>query len=136
LRHDERGQVTAFTVVIVVALLLVSGLVWDGGHALAAKVRAIGEAQEAARAGAQEIDLTAIRAGGALRLMPQQATTAAETYLASTGYNGAVSVTGNTVNVTVTISQPTSLLGLIGIDSLTVSGSAQAQPQEGIAANP
>ena len=132
LHRDQSGRVTAFVIIMVTAILLFAGLVLDGGLALAAKVRAVGEAQEAARAGAQEIDLAAYRATGTLRLLPQQAGAAARSYLAAAGHSGSVSVAGNTVNVTVTISQPTELLGLIGIGSITVTGSGQAQPQRGI----
>jgi hypothetical protein len=133
LRSDESGRVTAFVVIIVTAVLAFGGLVLDGGLALAAKVRALGEAQEAARAGAQEIDLAAYRADGTLRLAPDQASTAARNYLAAAGHTGTVSIAGNTVTVTVTVSQPTQLLGSIGIGSLTVTGTGQAQPQHGIA---
>lgn len=132
LRQDQSGRVTAFVVIIVTAVLLFAGLVLDGGLALAAKVRALGEAQEAARAGAQEIDLAAYRANGALRLEPQQASAAARNYLAAAGHTGTVSVAGNTVNVTVTVSQSTQLLPLIGIGSITVTATGQAQPQRGI----
>ena len=132
LRKDEEGRVTAFVVIMALAALLFAGLVLDGGLALAAKVRAIGEAQEAARAGAQEIDLTAYRADGTLRLVPQRASTAARNYLAAAGHTGTISVAGNTVNVTVSINQPTQLLGLVNIGSITVTGAGQAQPQRGI----
>jgi hypothetical protein len=132
MHRDQSGRVTAFVIIMVTAILLFAGLVLDGGLALAAKVRAVGEAQEAARAGAQEIDLAAYRATGTLRLLPQQASAAANSYLAAAGHSGSVSVAGNTVNVTVTISQPTELLGLIGIGSITVTGTGQAQPQRGI----
>jgi hypothetical protein len=132
LREDQSGRVTAFVVIIVTAVLLFAGLVLDGGLALAAKVRALGEAQEAARAGAQEIDLTVYRTNGALRLEPQQASAAARNYLAAAGHTGTVSVAGNTVNVTVTVSQSTQLLPLIGIGSITVTATGQAQPQRGI----
>jgi hypothetical protein len=131
LREDQNGQVTAFVVILVMAVLLFSGLVLDGGLALAAKVRAIGEAQEAARSGAQEIDLVAYRADGTLRLMPQQASTAAHNYLTAAGHTGTVSIVGNTVTVSVRIHQPTQLLGLIGIGSITVTGTGKAQPQRG-----
>ncbi|MGW5051508.1 pilus assembly protein TadG-related protein [Actinokineospora sp. NPDC004072] len=132
LRKDQDGRVTAFVVIITLAALLFAGLVLDGGLALAAKVRAMGEAQEAARAGAQEIDLTAYRADGTLRLVPQQASAAARSYLAAAGHTGTVSVAGNTVNVTVSINQPTQLLGLVSIGSITVTATGQAQPQRGI----
>ncbi|MCE7011724.1 pilus assembly protein TadG-related protein [Kibdelosporangium philippinense] len=132
LREDQDGRVTAFVVIIVTAILLFAGLVLDGGLALAAKVRALGEAQEAARAGAQEIDLAAYRAEGTLRLVPHQASAAARNYLAAAGHTGIVSVAGNTVNVTVMVSQSTQLLGLVGIGSITVTATGQAQPQRGI----
>jgi hypothetical protein len=131
LREDQNGQVTAFVVILVMAVLLFSGLVLDGGLALAAKVRAIGEAQEAARSGAQEIDLVAYRADGTLRLIQQQASTAAHNYLTAAGHTGTVSIEGNTVTVSVTIHQPTQLLGLIGIGSIAVTGTGKAQPQSG-----
>ena len=68
--RDERGRVTAFVVVITTACLLFAGLVLDGGLALAAKTKAIGQAQEAARAGAQALDLATYRANGKARLDP------------------------------------------------------------------
>jgi hypothetical protein len=136
LREDQNGRVTAFVVTIVTTALLFAGLVLDGGLALATKIRAIGEAQEAARAGAQEIDLAAYRADGALRLVPQEATTAAYDYLATTGHTGTVSIMDNTVTVSITIDQSTQLLGLIGISSIVVTGTGQAEPQRGISAVP
>jgi hypothetical protein len=129
---DENGRATAFVVIMVTAILTFGGLVLDGGLALAAKVQAIGEAQEAARAGAQEIDLAAYRANGTLRLEPRQASAAAHAYLDTAGHTGTVSVAGNTVTVTLTISQPTQLLGLVGIDMITVTGTGQAEPRRGI----
>lgn len=132
LRDDQHGQVTAYVVITTVAALLFGGLALDGGFALAAKVRAMGQAQEAARAGAQEIDLAAYRADGTLRLASNQAVTAAHNYLAASHHTGSVSVTGNTVNVTVTINQRTQLLGLAAVDTITVTGRGEAQPQRGI----
>jgi hypothetical protein len=62
----EQGVITAFVVVIGVALMLFAGLVYDGGMALRAKVDAVDEASAAARAGAQQLDLTALRDGRGL----------------------------------------------------------------------
>lgn len=132
LRDDQHGRVTAYVVITAVAALLFGGLALDGGFALAAKVRAMGQAQEAARAGAQEIDLAAYRADGTLRLTPSRAITAAHDHLAASHHTGSVSVTGNTVNVTVTINQRTQLLGLVAVDTITVTGRGEAQPQRGI----
>lgn len=134
LAGDDRGQVTPFIVILAVAIVMFAGLVTDGGLALAAKVRAIGEAQEAARAGAQALDLATYRSSGTVRLVPGQARTLAQTYLASTSDTGTGTVTGDTVTVTVTAHQHTQLLGLLGLDSLTVTGTGSAHPARGITA--
>lgn len=123
---------TAFTVIIVVSLLACAGLVLDGGLQLATKVNAIDDAQEAARAGAQQLDLTAYRATGTVRLIPDQAAAAAREYLAGKGYTTTVTVAGDTVTVTVAATRSTQLLGLVGVGSLHVTGSATARALHGI----
>ncbi|NYI93706.1 Flp pilus assembly protein TadG [Amycolatopsis endophytica] len=125
---------SAFVVVLVSAILALAGLTLDGGLALAAKVRANGQAESAARAGAQAIDLTAYRSSGTLRLIPTQAIARAQAHLAAEGASGTVTISGDTVTVTVTAAHPTQLLGLIGITSLSVHGQGSAHPQRGITA--
>ncbi|MDA8356559.1 MAG: hypothetical protein M0Z95_09775, partial [Actinomycetota bacterium] len=127
LGDPESGTVTAFVVVFMLALLVMAGLVLDGGLALSAKIQAIDDAQAAARAGAQAIDVPLYRSTGEVTLDPAQATSDAEAFLTRAGRTGTVSVTGDQVTVTVTITQPTQILSLVGIASLTetgVSGSA------------
>jgi hypothetical protein len=130
-RADE-GRVTAFIVVLVVGILALAGLTLDGGLALAAKVKANGEAQAAARAGAQAVDLSAYRNTGTLQLLPGQAVADAQNYLAVVGASGTVTVSGDTVTVAITATQDTQLLGLVGISSLTVHGTGSAHPQRGV----
>ena len=127
----ESGLVTAFVVIFTLALLLMAGLVVDGGLALAAKVQAIDDAQAAARAGAQAIDIPTYRATGQITLDPAQATADAQHYLAAAGHTGTVSVNGEQVTVTVTISQPTQILDLAGIDHLTETGTGTATAEQG-----
>jgi hypothetical protein len=127
--------VTAFAVVLTTGILALAGLTLDGGLALAAKVQAGGQAQAAARAGAQAIDLTAYRATGALQLMPAQAVADAQTYLAGVGASGMVTVSGDTVTVTIVATEHTQLLGMVGISSLTVHGRGSARPQRGVVAS-
>jgi Flp pilus assembly protein TadG len=134
LAGDQRGQVTPFVVILAATILMFAGLLLDGGLALAAQVRAIGEAQEAARAGAQALDLDAYRASGTVRLIPDEARLRAESYLASTGDTGTVTVDGDTVTVRVTAHQHTQLLGLLGLDTLTVTGTGSAHPVRGVTA--
>lgn len=128
----DEGRVTAFVVVLVTGILALAGLTLDGGLALAAKVEANGQAEAAARAGAQAIDLAVYRASNRLQLVPAQAVANAQNYLASLGASGTVTVSGDTVTVTVTASQPTQLLGLVGISSLSVHGAGSAHPQRGV----
>jgi hypothetical protein len=127
---NEDGTVTAFVVVFTVALILMAGLVLDGGLALAAKVQAIDDAQAAARAGAQAIDLPTYRATGQITLNPAQATTDADNYLAAAGHTGTVAVNGDQVTVTVTITQRTQILDIAGIDHLTVTGTGTATAEQ------
>ncbi|HVK20007.1 MAG TPA: pilus assembly protein TadG-related protein [Actinokineospora sp.] len=131
---DERGQVTVFVVVMVTAVLLFAGLVLDGGLALSAKTRALGQAQEAARAGAQALDLTVYRATGGVRLVPDQARQLALDYLGAAGASGSVTVEGNTVTVTVSSTESTQLLRLVGVDTIQVSSTGSAQPARGVTA--
>ena len=49
----DRGSATVWALGIVVVLALLSGAVLDGGNAMAARVRALDIAQQAARAGAR-----------------------------------------------------------------------------------
>ena len=133
LGEPEAGMVTAFVVVFTAALVVMAGLVLDGGLALSAKVQAIDNAQAAARAGAQAIDIPLYRSTGQITLDPAQATTDAQQYLADAGETGTVAVNGEQVTVTVAISQPTQILSLAGIDHLTVSGPGTATAEQ---ANP
>jgi hypothetical protein len=127
----EAGMVTAFVVIFTAALILMAGLVLDGGLALSAKVQAIDDAQAAARAGAQAIDIPTYRATGQITLDPTQATADAQHYLAAAGHTGTVQVNGEQVIVTVTITQPTQILDLAGIDHLTETGTGTATAEQG-----
>ena len=131
LGEPESGMVTAFVVIFTVAMIVMAGLVLDGGLALSAKVQAIDDAQAAARAGAQALNIPLYRSTGQITLDPAQATADAERYLANAGHSGTVQVTGEQVIVTVTISQPTQILSLAGIDHITVSGTGTATAEQG-----
>ncbi|MEU7894235.1 pilus assembly protein TadG-related protein [Nonomuraea sp. NPDC049152] len=123
---------TGFVVAIVGALFLLAGLVVDGGLALGARVRAVNEAQEAARAGAQQLDLAAYRRDAEVRLDPGRARAAALAYIAATSDTAMVTVSGDRVTVAVHAVQPTQILGLAGLGSIRVSGEAAAVAQRGV----
>lgn len=108
--RGERGSITAFVAVVTTALVMVAGMAYDGGQVIAAHSRTRGDAARAARAGAQEIDHTTLRATGTVTLDPVRAEAAALAYLELTGASGAVNVNGPTITVTVTVTQPMLIL--------------------------
>jgi hypothetical protein len=89
--------------VIALALLMAAGLAVDGGRKVAALREASHLAGNAARAGAQAVDLDTLRTTGDLRVLTDQATTRATEYLASLGHTGEITVEAATVTVTVTL---------------------------------
>lgn len=129
---NERGSVTIFVVVFTVALLMIGGLVIDGGYTLAAHRRAFNEAEAAARAGAQAIDLDALRSTGVVKLDVDAAKTRAEDYLASTGHQGSVEIDGDTVRVHVSFRQPMLILSAVGVGPLEIDGDGTAKAVRGV----
>jgi len=132
-RTDDHGAITVFVVVIAASLLLAFGLVVDGGLKLAAVERADSIAEQAARAGAQAIDTSTLRATGQAHIDSAAAVTAARAYLASVGVVGQVVVNPSMVTVDVTIRRSTKVLDLIGINNVVAHGHAQARLAPGIA---
>ncbi|WP_435602862.1 pilus assembly protein TadG-related protein [Streptomyces sp. bgisy130] len=128
-KGDDRGEVTAFVIGVVAALWLFAGIVVDGGLALAGKARALDVAQEAARSGAQQLDIGHLRHHEDVRLVRADATHAARAYVASSGDSGNASVKGNAVTVQVTHRYHTQIFQLIGLRTLTLhaSGTAHAE---------
>src|SRR5690606_25011131 len=122
-RERERGQVTAFTLTTALALIAVFALVWEGGAALAARARALHLAQEAARAGAQHIDLAAYRNGEPVTLEPAAAEHAAHDFLRRAGAAGQVRAEGEFITVTARLDHDFVLLPL-GTRSLAATATA------------
>lgn len=130
--RDERGQVTAMWAVLALALLVLGGLVFDGGQILNARRDANNLARQAARAGAQQLDENSLRAGTPA-LDPIAAETAAREFLARRDVTpAAVVVTATSVTVTVELTQPTPLLTLVGIDDRIVTSTASARSARGV----
>jgi Flp pilus assembly protein TadG len=129
----ERGSLTLMLAVLMAALLALAGLVIDGGRKLNESSSAYAVAQEAARAGAGMVDRSTAYRSGTFRVDEGQALAAARSYLASAGYSGAVTADGTQrIRVTVTVTEPTLVLSLIGIDTMTSTGSAVASLVTGV----
>jgi len=131
-RGRERGSVTMFVAAVVPALLLLFGLVYDLGGALRDRQQATGLAEESARAGAEALNSGGYRSGGGVSVAAATAETAAAGYLHAAGAAGAVGLSGpGLLHVTVTTAHPTSVLRVLGIDTITVRGSATANLETG-----
>ncbi|WUK68099.1 Tad domain-containing protein (plasmid) [Streptomyces coelicoflavus] len=135
-RLDDRGGVTVFVAVCVIALIGIIGVAVDGGSKMRATERADYIAGEAARAGGQAIDPADAISGRAVVVDPQAAAVAAQAYLRSAGATGTVSVSGDdkTLTVTVSGSYDTKFLSVVGIGSLSVSGHGKATLLHGVTA--
>lgn len=120
---DDRGSVTVWAISATVASVLLVGLVLDGGAMLRARSDAFGLASAAARAGAQQLDSAAAVEGTAI-LDPVAARQAAFDFLAARGATGTVTITGDTITVTVTSSVDLQLLSLAGGDTATFAATA------------
>lgn len=96
----DSGVATVWTAVVAAACLLMVGLVLDGGAVLRARTAAFDVAGGAARAGAQQLDQAALAEGEVL-LDEAGAVAAAQRWLAARDVDGDVTVTADTVTVTV-----------------------------------
>lgn len=123
--RDQRGQaLSSFVAVVVAALLLVAGLVVDGGAKVSAARTAQAAASAAARAG---VDAGATSRAAGARVDVGAVTAAARGVLAERGAAGTVAVVGGRVTVEARVSTPTVFLGLIGISRLDAAGSASSE---------
>ncbi len=129
--RDERGSLTVFLAVLAVALFALLGLVIDGGRAVAAQSAATGEAEQAARLGAGQISVDALRLG-TVRVDPVAAVEVAQAYLSSMGAKGEVTVAGQTVRVEIQGAEPTDILGIVGVEQIGISASASATNVHGV----
>ncbi len=129
--RDDRGSATAFGLFLIVVVLVLAGAMIEGGNAMSARGHATDIAQQAARAGADKLDLGALRKEGLVRIDPAAAQAAATAFLAQVGETGTVTATPTQVSVTVTVTRPGILVPILGIKTLTVRATATAAPITG-----
>jgi hypothetical protein len=131
MKSTESGSLSAFMAVFCLTLFLLIGLVVDAGRAISFRAAALAEAQQAARAGAGQLSVGALRSG-LVEIDPADAIEASDAYLASVGAAGTTSVVGQTVTVHIATHEPTVILGIIGINRIVVSVSASAINVHGV----
>lgn len=131
--RDERGALTLFLAILFPALLAFAGLVVDAGTKLDNYENASAYAQEAARAGAGQVDQSEAYSKATFVVDEPEAIAAARAYLAAAGVSGSVTPIGDdAIQVTVTITTPTKILSIIGIDTVTSTSTATASLLSGI----
>lgn len=136
-RRDE-GAAAVIVLLLAPALFALGGLVLDGGTHLAARQRAAGLAEQAARAGADTLDTSTLRGTGSSRLDATRATHAACRYVRTVEPHATCTATvrdtptGQQVEVRVRGRTSTVLLGLVGVNTLRTDALGSAQPVTGI----
>lgn len=122
-RRDERGEASIYVLLLVPAMILMIGLVVDGGQKTRADQTAQTAAAAAARAAtdAAATDQLGGRAGTAI------AVRAARGYLSQAGVTGTVQVAGGgRVTITTSSTARTQFLSLIGINTVEGRGHAES----------
>jgi Flp pilus assembly protein TadG len=127
--RSERGSVLVSGLLLTLAVLMILGAAVDLGHAFIVRRDLTSIADDAALAGAQQLDLNAIHQGQ-LALDPNQAQAAAlSAIVANRGVVAQADATKTLVRVRVSRTVPTVLLRLVGLSDLTVSADANATPR-------
>jgi hypothetical protein len=125
---------SVFTVLFSVVVFLLAGLLVDGGAAINARLRATDVAEQAARAGADKVDVDHLRATGGLRLLDEgQVCARADEIIAAQGgdavVRGQCAVDQEQVTVTVSVRWEALFLGAIGFPGSEMTGEATAAPE-------
>jgi Flp pilus assembly protein TadG len=133
----DRGTVALFTAIFALFVLILAGLLVDGGLTIHARQRAADIAEQAARAAADEVDVDYLRRTGRARIVASDAPCRRARLLASkypevTGPIQCDTSDGQDARVIVQIRVKFQLLSAFGFSDMTMSSAASAHPQEGI----
>lgn len=116
---------------LTVAMLATAGLVIDGGRSLAASRAATAVAPPAAREADEQLDVLALNSSS-LQL-GSQAVVVGDEALSGAGYSGGCSLDGvDGVVCTASTTIHTTMLTLVGIDTLTIHGTGAAVTAVGV----
>lgn len=133
----DRGTVAMFTTIFAVFVLMLAGLLVDGGLTIHARQRSADIAEQAARAAADDVDVAYLRQTGRARIIDseepcQRARLLVAKYPEVTGpAKCMISPDQSTAYVTVTITVHLQLLSAFGFPDMPKSSTASAHPQEG-----
>ncbi|MEY9878055.1 hypothetical protein ABH931_007579 [Streptacidiphilus sp. MAP12-33] len=118
-----------FVVGCILAFFALAGLTFDGGGKIREAARADAVAREAARAACEQINQVTVLSKGTYVLDRRHAQRAGSVYANAQHMQGfhLIFPRPDTCLVTLTATYRTQLLGLLGVDTLKVSGTGQAQ---------
>ena len=129
LRRDERGSaLTTGAVLLVTVFTLVLGIAVDLSGQVQTRRQAFDVAAQAARVAGQHLDADRfLGSGGNLRLSTADARRAALDHIEQAGMTGEVTFNGTDITVTATARYTPVVLSLVGINTLPVTGTANAR---------
>lgn len=125
---DDRGSATGWALGTMLVGVVLAALVFDVASVMTTRASALTVAQQAARAGADQIDLVTLRTTGQTQLDPAAAQAAAAGWLEQADVTGTVEATTEQVTVTVTVHGSTAWLSLLGFPTYELSATATAEP--------
>ncbi len=134
----EEGVASVWVIMLAFVLIMLAGLIYDGGSALNQRAKAADDVEQAARAGAAQLDIATLRGSGVVAIDPGAADQAARAYLTAPqlGYPAGtikdVQVTPTTVTVEVDTTYSTKLLKMMGITTFPITARATARAATGI----
>jgi hypothetical protein len=134
--RDEGGQVAPLAAVMLLGLVVLAGLVIDGGMLFASHRDLQRIADGAVRAGAMALDEASLRGGETtdVRLDPERAREEVRDYLTSVGFSGQSQILPGSgeVEVVLELQQRTLVMDIVGVREVTVRASSTARPRYGI----
>ncbi|WP_236668055.1 MULTISPECIES: TadE/TadG family type IV pilus assembly protein [unclassified Nonomuraea] len=136
MRNGERGSMSVFTVLFSVVVFLLAGMLVDGGAAINARLRASDVAEQAARAGADQVDVDHLRTTGETRLLGDAEVCGRADEIVRAHGGGDVTSGECTVEqgqgqvtVTVTVRWEAFFLSALGFPGSQMTGEASAAPE-------
>ncbi|SEM83928.1 pilus assembly protein TadG-related protein [Streptacidiphilus jiangxiensis] len=133
-RPREEGGLSIFVAISVMALLALLGLIVDGGGKLKASERADAIAQEAARAGGEQIDAGKAIPGNGIVVDPQAAHNAAVHYLERAGFHGTAKIYPTDGGRVLVVDLTSTYTSIWGLGNMPVHGHATAALVYGVTA--
>ncbi|GLY19944.1 hypothetical protein Kisp01_69580 [Kineosporia sp. NBRC 101677] len=138
--EDSSGQASVFVIALVALTFVLTAFFVDVSRSLNAHGASLEVAAQAARAAADQVTQESLRTGNpqALRIDPQAAHKAGQTWLSQAGASGTIEVVdgGTAVTVTARVPCPASLLKAFGYGDLSRPATASATLLTGTAGDP